>query len=181
MQRAEPEEEQIWSYIEARKQKNPQADGGRRSGHSNGAACSVDALLVNMLCSTFEEDLAAASIDRTTPRSRLMAEIRASAAPTPKRFEAARRFWRVNNRLQMAAAIALCLITIAALAYLGWYFRPLGSECNTTSPAVKPAPAVAPSPKAPGKPGKSTPKIGAGAALPVIGAKAPIPVPDTCK
>jgi hypothetical protein len=178
MQRADSEQEQLWNDIQARKQQEPPRSNGHRNGVSNGSGPSTDALLVNLLWSTLEEDQVSAPAHSAATRALLKAAISADTAARKMPQAQKPKFWQVSNRRQCAAVVALCLVTVAALGYLFWYFGPIQSMCHESpsQPASSQAPVVAPS--KPGTTEKAPPKSGTQSALPVVGPSVKIPTID---
>ena len=186
MQRAELEQEQLWSQIQARKQRESPRSNGHRNGSSNGSGTEIDALLVNMLCTTFEEDQAAAASVSGATRALLQTAIRADTASRIVRYPSKRNFWQVSGNRQLAGTLALCMVTIAALGYLIWQEWAKGIKADavigrpSTVAAATGRPNAA-SPVAPVKPGKANSKSTMQFVPPAVPVKVEMTAPHDCK
>lgn len=140
--------DQLWTYIQARKQADPANKNGHAPAAANGSAPSADAVLVEALYQTLQETNAAGATDGSEARAALQAVIAASPVRQPDPGRVKRPFWQLSGSRQVVQAVALLLITIAAIGYLVW--SSWSASCQhsnvpapSTSPAVG-APAPAP-------------------------------------
>jgi len=180
MQRAEFDEEQLWSHIQERKQTESTCCSCDVNAGSDDSGASTDALLVSVLFATLEEDRAATPDSAATSRALLKAAIGVDVAARNVRYPRKLKFWQPSGRRHSAAVVALCLITVAALGYLIWYLGPGQSNCNETPPQPRPPKLRSASPVSPGKSDRQMPNSSAQNTLSFVGVKAETPLPKVC-
>jgi hypothetical protein len=126
--------DQLWTYIEARRQGGTAHKNGHGGSATNGSGPNIDSALVDALFQTLRDTDPAAACDGVAARARLPQEI--AGAPTARSPLAPLRqaLWQMSSRRQLALAVALILITVAAMAFIAW--SSWSATCHTAEAPV---------------------------------------------
>lgn len=132
MPRSEPNQEQLWDLIQARKMKRPRIEEAPPASKA-GESCPVaDSVLVDVLYQALRGPEPQSGGTAAFSRLTLQSAIASDSLHAPLR-QANRGFWQVSGKRSFILAAALLLITAMAIAYTVWAVRK--PECGAASEA----------------------------------------------
>ncbi len=147
MSRGDSFQERLWTLIQKRKQARSRS-GSRVEASPSSRYPEVDALLVDVLYQALRSRNSCGVADASAARMALQGAIAADRAPRAAARPARRGFWQLGGRKQLLLAVALLLITAAALACIAWSARSPACAIDEAPSAPSALPTVAPAAKA---------------------------------
>src|SRR4051794_2313634 len=114
MPRSDCNQEQIWALIQARKQKRPATEAEPSTSSALDASPAADTVLIDVLYQALRSPLPEGGTSAASARLTLQSAIALDSIRAPLK-RAKSGFWRVSGKRNLVLAVALLLITAAAI------------------------------------------------------------------